>query len=133
MTNKLNEVFNLQPSESQKILREVGSDDDYELARDTLREVITQGRNALDDVISLARSSEHPRSYEVAGQIMKTMSDVAKDLLTLKKQKFELDNPKESPAAAAQIAQQNNIVFAGSTEDLLRMIKQQDTKTIDSE
>jgi tRNA A22 N-methylase len=132
MTNKLNEVFNLQPSESQKILREVGSDDDYELARDTLREVITQGRNALDDVISLARSSEHPRSYEVAGQIMKTMSDVAKDLLTLKKQKFELDNPKESPAAAAQIAQQNNIVFAGSTEDLLRMIKQQDTKTIDS-
>ena len=132
MTNKLNEVFNLQPTESQKILREVGSDDDYELARDTLREVITQGRNALDDVISLARSSEHPRSYEVAGQIMKTMSDVAKDLLTLKKQKFELDNPKESPAAAAQIAQQNNIVFAGSTEDLLRMIKQQDTKTIDS-
>ena len=132
MTNKLNEVFNLQPTESQKILREVGSDDDYELARDTLREVITQGRNALDDVISLARSSEHRRSYEVAGQIMKTMSDVAKDLLTLKKQKFELDNPKESPAAAAQIAQQNNIVFAGSTEDLLRMIKQQDTKTIDS-
>jgi hypothetical protein len=132
MSDKLNEVFNLQPTESQKILREVGSDDDYELARDTLREVITQGRNALDDVISLARSSEHPRSYEVAGQIMKTMSDVAKDLLTLKKQKFELDNPKESPAAAAQIAQQNNIVFAGSTEDLLRMIKQQDTKTIDS-
>jgi hypothetical protein len=133
MTDKLNEVFNIEPRESQRILREVQHDDDYELARDTLREVITQGRNALDDVISLARSSEHPRSYEVAGQIMKTMSDVAKDLLTLKKQKFELDNPKESPVAAAQIAQQNNIVFAGSTEDLLRMIKQQDTKTIDSE
>ena len=134
MTDKLNEVFNLQPQESQRLLREVQSeDDDYELARTTLREVISQGRNALDDVISLARSSEHPRSYEVAGQIMKTMSDVAKDLLTLKQQKFDLENPKGSSAAAAQIAQQNNIVFAGSTEDLLRMIKQQDTKTIDSE
>ena len=134
MTDKLNEVFNLQPQESQRLLREVQSeDDDYELARTTLREVISQGRNALDDLISLARSSEHPRSYEVAGQIMKTMSDVAKDLLTLKQQKFDLENPKGSSAAAAQIAQQNNIVFAGSTEDLLRMIKQQDTKTIDSE
>jgi hypothetical protein len=131
MTDKLNEVFNLEPAPTQKVLREV-QDDDYELARDTLRDVITQGRNALDDVISLARSSEHPRSYEVAGQIMKTMSDVAKDLLTLKKQKFELDNPKGSPQTP-QIAQQNNIVFAGSTEDLLRMIKQQEMKTIDSD
>ena len=133
MSNKLNEVFNIEPAESQKILREVQNDDDYDLARTTLREVINQGRNALDDVISLARSSEHPRSYEVAGQIMKTMSDVAKDLLTLKQQKFDLENPRGASNPAAQIAQQNNIVFAGSTEDLLRMIKQQDTKTIDSE
>lgn len=131
MTDKLNEVFNLEPTQTQKVLREV-QDDDYELARETLRDVIVQGRNALDDVISLARSSEHPRSYEVAGQIMKTMSDVAKDLLTLKKQKFELDNP----AGAAQlpppgIQQQNNIVFAGSTEDLLKMLNNQEVRTID--
>ena len=127
---KLNEVFNIEPAPKQQVLREV-QDDDYDLARETLREVIIQGRSALDDVISLARSSEHPRSYEVAGQIMKTMSDVAKDLLTLKKQKQEIDKPLHD--APPQIAQQNNIVFAGSTEDLLRMIKQQDTKTIDSE
>lgn len=127
---KLNEVFNIEPAQKQQVLREV-QDDDYDLARETLREVIIQGRSALDDVISLARSSEHPRSYEVAGQIMKTMSDVAKDLLTLKKQKQEIDKPLHD--APPQIAQQNNIVFAGSTEDLLRMIKQQDTKTIDSE
>jgi len=127
---KLNEVFNIEPAPKQQVLREV-QDDDYDLARETLREVIIQGRSALDDVISLARSSEHPRSYEVAGQIMKTMSDVAKDLLTLKKQKQEIDKPLQD--APPQIAQQNNIVFAGSTEDLLRMIKQQDTKTIDSE
>lgn len=129
MTNKLNEVFNIEPSQTQRVLREV-QDDDYDLARETLREVITQGRTALDDVISLARSSEHPRSYEVAGQIMKTMSDVAKDLLTLKKQKLDLESPKNSPANP-QIGQQNNIVFAGSTEDLLKMIHNQQVNTID--
>lgn len=129
MNDKLNEVFNIKPAPTQKVLREV-QDDDYELARETLREVITQGRTALDDVISLARSSEHPRSYEVAGQIMKTMSDVAKDLLTLKKQKLDLESPKNSPQTP-QIGQQNNIVFAGSTEDLLKMIQQQQVNTID--
>lgn len=129
MTNKLNEVFNIEPTPTQRMLREV-QDDDYDLARDTLREVITQGRTALDDVISLARSSEHPRSYEVAGQIMKTMSDVAKDLLTLKKQKMEIESPKNSPMNP-QIGQQNNIVFAGSTEDLLKMIQQQQVNTVD--
>lgn len=128
MTDKLNEVFNLEPKQEQRVLREV-QDDDYDLARETLREVITQGRTALDDVISLARSSEHPRSYEVAGQIMKTMSDVAKDLLTLKKQKLDLEAPKNTQANP-QIGQQNNIVFAGSTEDLLKMIHQQ-SNTID--
>lgn len=129
MNDKLNEVFNIEPAPTQKVLREV-QDDDYDLARETLREVITQGRTALDDVISLARSSEHPRSYEVAGQIMKTMSDVAKDLLTLKKQKLDLESPKNSPQTP-QIGQQNNIVFAGSTEDLLKMIQQQQVNTID--
>ena len=129
MTNKLNEVFNIEPTPTQRMLREV-QDDDYDLARDTLREVITQGRTALDDVISLARSGEHPRSYEVAGQIMKTMSDVAKDLLTLKKQKMEIESPKNSPMNP-QIGQQNNIVFAGSTEDLLKMIQQQQVNTVD--
>lgn len=129
MTDKLNEVFNIEPTPTQRVMREV-QDDDYDLARETLREVITQGRTALDDVISLARSSEHPRSYEVAGQIMKTMSDVAKDLLTLKKQKLELESPKNTQANP-QIGQQNNIVFAGSTDDLLKMIQQQQLNTID--
>lgn len=131
--DKLNEVFNLEPSPERKVLREVDSDDtksDYELARKTLREVIVKGTNALDDIMMLARSSEHPRSYEVAGQIMKTMSDVSKDLLALQKQKQDLEKPAAD--APPQIAQQNNILFAGSTNDLLQMIRQQQVKTIDS-
>lgn len=131
--DKLNDVFNLEPTPERKVLREVDSDDtqsDYELARKTLRQVIVKGTNALDDIMMLARSSEHPRSYEVAGQIMKTMSDVSKDLLALQKQKQDLEKPAAD--AVPQIAQQNNILFAGSTNDLLQMIRQQQVKTIDS-
>ena len=131
--DKLNEVFNLEPTPERKVLREVEHDDtqsDYELARKTLREVIVKGTNALDDIMMLARSSEHPRSYEVAGQIMKTMSDVSKDLLAIQKQKQDLEKPAAD--AVPQIAQQNNILFAGSTNDLLQMIRQQQVKTIDS-
>ena len=78
----------------------------------------------------LARSSEHPRAYEVTGQIMKTVSDVAKDLLSLQKQKQDIDRPNKD--ATPQIAQQNNILFTGSTEDLLKMLGNRDSKTIDA-
>lgn len=128
---KLNEIFNIEEHKRDvPVLVSNDIEDDYDLARRTLREVITKGSSALDDALMLARSSEHPRAYEVTGQIMKTVSDVAKDLLALQKQKQDIEKPTKE--ATPQIGQQNNIVFAGSTEDLLRMIKQQDVKTIDS-
>jgi len=128
---KLNEIFNIEEHKKDvPVLISNDIEDDYDLARRTLREVITKGSSALDDALMLARSSEHPRAYEVTGQIMKTVSDVAKDLLSLQKQKQDIEKPTKE--AMPQIGQQNNIVFAGSTEDLLRMIKQQDVKTIDS-
>jgi hypothetical protein len=128
---KLNEIFNIEEHKRDvPVLVSNDIEDDYDLARRTLREVITKGSSALDDALMLARSSEHPRAYEVTGQIMKTVSDVAKDLLALQKQKQDIEKPTKE--AMPQIGQQNNIVFAGSTEDLLRMIKQQDVKTIDS-
>jgi hypothetical protein len=61
---------------------------------------------------------------------MKTMSDVSKELLALQKQKQDLEKPAAD--TVPQIAQQNNILFAGSTNDLLQMIRQQQVKTIDS-
>lgn len=137
MTDKLNDIFNIEgpvvpapkPETPVVVQNEEISDidSDYELARNTLRSIISSGTSALDDVILLARSSEHPRSYEVAGQMMKTMSEVAKDLLGLQKQKQEISKPLEKPQA---IEQQNNIIFAGSTDDLLKMISKKDT-TID--
>jgi hypothetical protein len=135
--DKLNDIFNIAGSvvpspkpETPVVVQAEGISDvesDYELARNTLRNIISSGTSALDDVILLARSSEHPRSYEVAGQMMKTMSEVAKDLLGLQKQKQDISKPIE---AAQAIEQQNNIIFAGSTDDLLKMMGKKDS-TID--
>jgi hypothetical protein len=138
--DKLNEIFNITPQEKESVpviapsvSKNIDAEDDYDLARGTLRNVIEKGSNALDDIIHLAKNSEHPRTYEVAGQLMKTMSEVAKDLLALQKQKIELDKPQAEQAAQnPQIGQQNNIVFTGSTEDLLKMLKQTQEKVIGS-
>lgn len=103
-------------------------EDDYQLARRTMRHIIQKSDDTLDEILELARSTEHARTYEVAGQLIKTMSEVSKDLLALHAQRKELTkgSEKEHPA----IGQQNNIVFAGSTQDLLKMLKNGDSDNI---
>lgn len=136
---KLDSLFNIEPiedikkdiinvAEPLKSDSQIDQDEDYELARATLRKVIISGSDALDDITNLAKNSEHPRAYEVTGQIMKTLSDVSKDLLGLQKQVKEL---KGEDSQASQIGTQNNIVFAGSTHELLKMLNNKDGGTID--
>lgn len=128
---QLSTLFNTEPTEpTTEILPQIidksglNSDqqDDYDLARQTLRRVITKGHMVLDDISELSRNSEHPRNYEVAGQIMKTLSDTAKDLLELQKRTRDLKTP-ETAKSAAGIGTQNNVVFAGSTAELMKLLK----------
>jgi hypothetical protein len=133
--NKLDQIFNIAPAAEAKLpavpapARERDQEDDYQLARSMMRKLIYKGEDALDDAVELAKNSEHPRAYEVAGQMIKTMSDVAKDLLNLQKQAKDLSR-KEEEAEVKQIGTQNNIVFAGSTQDLIKMLKDDDANTI---
>jgi len=100
--------------------KEEDQEDDYQLARQTMRKLLMKGESTLDELIELSKNSEHPRTYEVAGQFMKTMSDVSKDLLNLQKQVKDLkaDEPQQ------KIGTQNNVVFAGSTAELFKALKQ---------
>jgi hypothetical protein len=72
----------------------------------------------LDNIRSLNADEKHPRTYEVAGQFMKTMSDVSKDLLGLQKQVKDLKADD-----AVKIGTQNNVVFNGTTAELFKMLK----------
>lgn len=110
---------------SDKVLDQ---EDDYQLARSTLRKLLTNGSDTLESLIELSKNSETPRHYEVAGQFIKTLSDVSKDLLTLQKQVKEL----ETDQSPSHINTQNNVVFAGSTNELMKLLgKKNDDKTID--
>jgi dTDP-D-glucose 4,6-dehydratase len=133
----LNDLFNIDPMpESGKMdimapapirdSKEMDQEDDYQLARNTMRKLLQNGDETLDSLINLAKDSEHPRSYEVAGQFMKTLSDVSKDLLNLQKQVKEL----KSESQQAKIGTQNNVVFAGSTAELFKALKNNPGGTI---
>ena len=129
----LDTLFNIAPSETTNLVlpssdRETDKDDDYQLARQTLRKLIIRGEDTLDEMINLAKNSEHPRTYEVAGQLIKTMSDVAKDLLHLQKQVKDIETHSKNQG---QIGNQTNNVFVGSTEELIRLLKKDDGKTIE--
>jgi len=128
---QLNNLFNLDPMteksmelttipEAMNSNKEIDQEDDYQLARQTMRKLLMKGETTLDDLIELSKNSEHPRTYEVAGQFMKTMSDVSKDLLNLQKQVKEL----KADDLQQKIGTQNNVVFAGSTAELFKALKQ---------
>lgn len=104
-------------------------DDDFEQARGALKRMIAKGETALDDMMSVARQSDHPRAYEVTGQLIKTVAETAKDLLALQKAKKELQSPEE--VKQQQIGTQNNIVFSGSTADLIDMLREKKKAEID--
>ena len=98
--------------------------DDFDLARDTLVNLIAQNQDALDNLIHIAKNSESARTFEVAGQLIKTQADIAKDLMELHKRKKDLDRD----SAKNNIKQQNNILFSGSTSDLMKMLNDAEAK-----
>ena len=110
---------------------EVLIDDDFDQARQALKDMIKKGQTAVDDIMGIARQSDHPRAFEVTGQLIKTVAETAKDLLALQKQKKDLVTVQAD--APKQIGTQNNIVFSGSTNDLLKMLKQNNEKVIDAD
>ena len=139
MNDNLNKLFNIEPipeikKEDLLPVPTVDSverkEDDFDLARNTMRSLIQKNETVLSDLVDLARNSESARVYEVAGQLIKTQAEMAKDLMTLHKQKKEVDGDKSD--SQQNIKTQNNIVFAGSTADLMKMIASERAKTIDS-
>ena len=93
-------------------------DQDYEYTRGNLYSLIDKGQEAVNGALDLAMSSDHPRAYEVAGQLIKNVGDVADKLMALQKDKKSIK--EESPKSVVT----NNSLFVGSTADLQKMLKQ---------
>ena len=93
-------------------------DNDYDITRNNLRELLTTGQNALMHALEVAKQSEHPRAFEVVGNLMKQLADVNQQLMDLHQQKAKLDAPKNKDTKVT-----NNAIFVGSTSELAKMIQ----------
>ena len=104
-------------------------EEDLQYARMMLKQAEAYNAEAIEGILHIARNSDQPRAYEVAGGLIKNLQDNAKDMLDVheKQKRITADDPK-----ARNIKTQNN-VFVGSTKDLLKAIKEDDVKTIDVE
>ena len=93
---------------------------DFEYARRVKHDLLAKGSEALDDMMEVARSTEHPTAYEVLSNMMKNVGDVSDSLLELHKKRKDLKKKDEQPALPGTT---NNNVFVGSTADLQRMLR----------
>lgn len=126
----LNDVFGAEPAEIQQIesskpsLRRSDTPDikqDYETTRAQLHNLVMKGQEAVDGILDVARASDHPRAYEVAGQLIKNVGDVADKLIDLQKKMKELDSEEKKSGPSTV----NNTMFVGSTAELQKMLKHQ--------
>ena len=134
MKNHLDDAFNITPTEVEvdptDVKEPVGiqkpdrltKDDiekDYEYTRGNLYSIIEKGQEAINGILELAQDSEMPRAYEVAGQLIKSVSDATDKLMDLQKKlkDVEEDSPQKGPNTV------NNALFVGSTAELAKLLK----------
>ena len=128
---KLDKTFNITPEvveeESKSIERVNPPPDrltkseitrDYEYTRGNLYSIIEKGQEAIDGILELAQESEMPRAYEVAGQLIKSVSDATDKLMDLQKKLKDVNAEEKGPTNIT-----NNALFVGSTADLAKLIK----------
>tara|TARA_B100000287_G_scaffold332164_1_gene317097 strand:+ start:5400 stop:5813 length:414 start_codon:yes stop_codon:yes gene_type:complete len=98
---------------------------DYEYTRGQLYNLIDKGQEALNGILDVAASSDHPRAYEVAALMIKNVADTTDKLMKLQKETKEVkeEGPSKGPSTV------NNTMFVGSTAELAKMLKQAEEST----
>ena len=95
---------------------------DYEYTRGNLYSIIEKGQEAINGILELAQESEMPRAYEVAGQLIKSVSDATDKLMDLQKKLKDVEEETKQKGPSTV----NNALFVGSTAELAKMIKESD-------
>jgi len=90
---------------------------DYDKSRNNLHDLLLKGQEALTAALEVAKQSEHPRAFEVVGNLMKQLADMNQQLMDVHQQKQKLDGPKSEKVT------NNNAIFVGSTAELNKLIK----------
>lgn len=125
--DNLSEVFDIETEQKKEVATQVlpastgdKLQDDFDVARNNLHVLLLDGQQALQSALDVAQQSEHPRAFEVVGNLIKQLADINQQLLDLHQQKQKLDEPKGD--SKKQVTN-NNAIFVGSTSDLNKLIQ----------
>jgi hypothetical protein len=102
-------------------------DNDYKYSRDNYYDLIQKGQEAIEGILEIAKEGQHPRAYEVAGQLITNVAQTVDKLQDLQK---KLKDLKDLPKTANQNIK--NALFVGSTAELQKMLKRESEKDNDS-
>ena len=100
------------------------ADVDYKYSRENFYNLVERGQDAIDGILEVAKEGEHPRAYEVVGQLIKNVSEVTEKLVDLQEKMKKL---KEVPDNAPQNV--TNALFIGSTKELQSLLKDKSNGT----
>ena len=129
--DKLNEVFEIAPTVEKLPAEKVSppktnkddSDTDFQYSRENLYNIIERGSDAMDGLLEIAKETEHPRAYEVVGQLIDKLTNANKELIGLHK---TMQTVKDDLVKSPQNV--TNALFVGSTADLQKLLKQNNKK-----
>lgn len=102
------------------LTREEEADNDHDYARQNMYNAIETGNKALEELLDVAKSSQHPRAYEVLATTIKTIVDANKELVNLSKTKVAEEKQPDSGPVGGNIT--NNNLFVGTPHDLLKTL-----------
>jgi len=131
LENKVNEILGLEPAKTPEEKKEFKApvprkedekspdvDNDYKYSRENYYNLIEKGQEAIEGILEVAKEGQHPRAYEVAGNLIKSVADTVDKLQDLQK---KLKDLKELPKTANNNIK--NALFVGSTAELQKMLK----------
>lgn len=95
---------------------------DYRYARENLYNLVERGQDAIDGILELSKETEHPRAYEVAGQLIKTVGETAEKLIDLQSKLKKLEGEEQ------KVGTQHNHLYVGSTSELQKFLKKKSPK-----
>ena len=115
------ELAKSEPIEKKVIPRPQETDDienDYKYQRENFYNLVEKGTDAIEGILEIAKESEHPRTYEVAGNLIKQVAEVTEKLGDLQEKMKKL---KEVPNNAPKSV--TNALYVGSTAELQKLLK----------
>ncbi len=119
VVEEVKETVGITPEQKPDRLTKDDITKDYEYTRGNLYSIIEKGQEAINGILELAQESEMPRAYEVAGQLIKSVSDATDKLMDLQKKLKDVEEETKVKGPSTV----NNALFVGSTTELAKLLK----------